>query len=419
MDIKNIKSNDKGFYYYVTDEFVTIDIRHYFNYENTKENCIKAMILSEYLIKTNDIYTTSKQITDRLKELYGLNIFISRKVFGSKTNICFELKMVNPRVIDDDYFYDAINFYRDIMLKPNFHNNKLNKEIFSLIKNELMDKKKDEIKTPNIMNSRLFYKNIIPNSDINNHNFIDIIEFENIINKINDKDIIDFYNELMNNYISSFAFGNLLDKEIKTIEKIFKFVQIHYDYKYDVKDKVIDKDILISNDETSQSYIYFVYDIGDYNKNNSYIYDALITMLCNNNGPIYNIYRTKLGIVYSSYAQILYNKGLLYIEADIDKINKEKAINGLKEIFDMLHDRNEIDKLLKYAKERRKELINSYSEDVNKNIEEIENYILKFELLSEEKLKLINKLTVDDIIKQINNLEYKCMYFYKGDKNEK
>ena len=37
MDIKNIKSNNNGFYYYKTDEFATIDIRYYFNYENIKD----------------------------------------------------------------------------------------------------------------------------------------------------------------------------------------------------------------------------------------------------------------------------------------------------------------------------------------------------------------------------------------------
>ena len=49
---------------------------------------------------------------------------------------------------------------------------------------------------------------------------------------------------------------------------------------------------------------------------------------------------------------------------------------------------------------------------------EITDYILKLSPTSEEYLKQINMLTVDDIINQIDNLEYKCMFFYKGDKNE-
>lgn len=414
----NIKNN-KGFYYYKTNDFATMYIRHYFNYENTKENCIKSMILSKYLIKTNEVYKTAKEISDKSKELYGLNVLVRQRTFGSKTMLSFELKMVNPRVIEEDYFLDALNFYKCIMLKPNFKDGKLDNELFNLIKNEIINKKKNEFKDPSIMNERLFYKNVIPNSDINNHNIADEKEFDSIINNIKDVDIINFYNEVINNYISSFAVGNLLDKEIKLIENAFDFKQIDFDYKYDYKDEIVNKDIEIISNDTTQSNIYFVYDIKDYDFKKSYMYDALNTMLLYNSGPIYNVYRTNLGIMYAGYAGILYNNGLLFIKIDIDKKNQEKSINGLKDVFNILHDKKEVSKLLKFAKEKRKELLNSHSEDILSIVKEVENYTLKYDLFEKDKLKLINKLTIDDVINQINNLEYKCMYFYKGDKNEK
>ncbi|MBQ9024422.1 MAG: insulinase family protein [Bacilli bacterium] len=419
MNIKNIKSNNNGFYYYKTDEFATIDIRYYFNYENTKENYIKAKILSNYLLKTNKLYKTQKEITDRSKELYGLSVNIGNKEFGSKTFIYFELKMANPRIIEEDYFNDALEFYKNIMLKPNFKDNKLDMEVFNQIKKEIIDKENNNIKNSSKYNERLYYKNIIPNSIINQRIITDIKELEDIINKIEDIDIINFYNDIINNYITSFAFGNLLDEEIKIIENTFDFKQIDFDYKYDVKDEILTNDIEITSKETTQSYIYFTYEIKDYKKENSYIYDALNTLLNNNNGPIYTVYRTKLGISYSQYEQILYNNGVFFIEADIDKKNKQKAINGLKEIFDILNDKEEVERLLKYTKERRRQLLISYSESVKEIINELEKYILKYDLSEKEKLKLINNLSVDDIMSQINNLEYKCMYFYKGDKDEK
>ena len=43
----------------------------------------------------------------------------------------------------------------------------------------------------------------------------------------------------------------------------------------------------------------------------------------------------------------------------------------------------------------------------------------RYKIGDEIKLIKINQLTVDDIIKQVNNLEYKSTYFYKGDKDEK
>ena len=420
MDYNNIKNNDKSFYYYKTNEFATIDLRYYFNFENTKENYIKSLILVNYLLRTNEIYKTQKQIDDKSKELYGLNVIINSKNFGCKSFIVFELRMINPRIIEDNYFLDALDFYKDIMLKPNFNNNnKLDNKIFNQIKEEIKEYTKSSIKNPNKINEKLYFESIIPNSTINYNLLIDIKEVNNIINKISDIDIINFYNEIMHNYVSSFAFGNLLDNELKDIENNFDFKQIDFNYKYDIKDEIIVNDVEIISKETTQSYIYFSYEIKDYKKENSYIDDALNTILCTSMGPIFNIYRDKLGIIYNGYSKILYDSGVLFVKLDIDKNNKQKAIEGLKEVFNILNDENEIRKLLKYTKEKRKELYISNSEDVDSNIKEIENYVLRYDLSEKEKLSYINKLSVENIINQINNLEYKCMYFYKGDKDEK
>lgn len=419
MEIKNIKNNNKGLNYYKTDEFATIDIRQYFNYENNKENFIKSLLLRNYLLKTNNKYKTHKQIIDKSRELYGLKVIISNYNFGIKSIICFELKMVNPRIIEENYFNDALNFYKDIMLKPNFIDNKLDKKIFNQIKKELIDRERNNIKNPSILSERLYYKNVLPNSIINNQIITDINEFENIVNNINDNDIIDFYNKLMESYISSLAFGNLLDEEIKLIENSFNFSPINFDYKYDKKEKVSKEDIEVISKETSQSNIYFTYEIKNFKKENRYLYEVLMTMLNNSNGPIYNTYRTKLGIMYSGYAITLYKQGVIYIKVDIDKNNKDKAINGLKEIFDILNDKKELNKLLEFAKEKAKEISISNSENLTASINEIENYIFKLDFSTDKKLKLTNKLTMEDIIKQIENLEYKGTYFYKGDKDEK
>ena len=419
MNIKDIKCKNKTIYYYKTKDFATIDIRHYFYFESNKENYIKSLLLNCYLLRTNEKYKTQKEINDKTKELYGLKINITNYSPGIKSLNCFEFKMVNPRVIEEDYFLDAINFYKDIILKPNFKDNKLDKEVFSQIKKELIDKEKNNIKDPNILNERLYYKNTFPKSIINSRIITDIKELEEIINNIKDIDIINFYNEIMNNYVTSIAFGNLLNEEISLIENSFDFKPSKFDFKYDIKETINNKDTEIVSKDTTQSYIYFTYDIKNFKKENKYLYEVLMIMLNNSNGPIYNTYRTKMGIMYSGYSITLFNFGGMFILVNIDKASKDKAIQGLKEIFDILHDEKELNKLLKFAKERIKETFISNSENVDSVINELESYVLKNDLSTEEKLKLVNKLTIKDIINQIDNLEYKSMYFYKGDKNEK
>ena len=418
MDIKKIKSLKNSFNCYQTDEFVTIVIKHQFNYELNKENYIKANILRNYMLKTNEVYKHEKDIIDRGKELYS-SVNITNKNIGIKSFLNFELKMVNPRVIEEDYFLDALNYYKDIMLKPNFKDNKLDKEVFNEVKKELIDKEKNNVKDPYIIDVRLYYKNILPESKINDREVTNIKELEDIVSKISEKDIIEFYNEVMEGYVSSYAFGNLTDEEIELIKDSFSFKPIDFDYKYAVKEKIIDKDIEIVSKDTTQSNIYFTYEIKDYSIDNYYLYDTLIYLTNYQNGPVFNIYRTKMGIMYSGNLNIFYNYGLAIIKVYIDKKNKDKAISGLKDIFGILNNKEEVEKLLKYAREKLEALALSNSESFNANILELENYILKYNLPMSEKLIKINQLTVDDIIKQVNNLEYKSTYFYKGDKDEK
>ena len=415
MDKKNIKG-DNGFYYYQTKDFVTISIRYFFSYENTFENRVKANFLCRYMLRTNKVYKSKKEINDRSKELYASNVAIQSKKWGTKYFICFELQMPDPKVIKENYFKDAIKFFKDLMLKPNFNGNKLDEMIFNEIKKEIIESHNDFLKSPDFIAEKLFLKNVFPESDMNNEFIIDKDVFKKVVDSIKDKDLISFYNDLIKNFITSFAFGNLLDEELNYIKNTFKFEKIEFDYKYDFKDKINSKDTEFVSKDTTQSYIYFVYDIKDYKKENSYIYDALNYMLNYQNGPIFNIFRTKLGIVYSASATILFNRGALYIKANIDKKNKDKALKGLEDVFKVLHDEEKVASLLDYAKEKTLESLIVSSENVITFINRMQTLALKYNYSLEETLEKINKLEVKDIINQIDNLEYKCTFFYKGDK---
>ena len=416
MQINNIKTNNKGFYYYQTDEYYTINIAHYFSYENTKENYLKASILANYLSRTNKKYSDQKSINNKADELYGLKFDIANKSVGIKNFLKFSLQIPNPRIIKEDYFNEAIEFYKDIMLNPNFINNKLDEKVFKEIKNDLIEQEKEFINNQLINQIRLFEKSIMPKSSLNNRNFTDIEEVINIINSITDTDIINFYNQVMNNFVCSFAIGNLLKEEINLIEESFDFKPINFDYKYSQKELITSKDIEIVSKDITQSYIYFVYDIKNYNIKNKYLYYLLKIMFTSFNGPILNTFRTKLGIAYGAYGEIYINSGVFIIEVDIDKNNKEKAQEGEKEILLALQDKQELSRLINQSKEYWKRVL-LYSDSINDIIAELENYCLKIEESNEKKYEAIDSVTIDDILYFFQNIERKCTYFYKGDKN--
>ena len=53
MNLENIKLINDNLYVYQTKEFATVKLEYAFSFENTKENYMKAILLSLYLKRTN------------------------------------------------------------------------------------------------------------------------------------------------------------------------------------------------------------------------------------------------------------------------------------------------------------------------------------------------------------------------------
>lgn len=408
---------DNNFYSYQTDDFVSIFIKHIFNIENSPKNYCLAKILCSYMMRTNQIYKTEKEIQDKSKSLYRTMFFAHTEIKGTKLFIYLSLKMIDQKVINDDFFNEAINFFKDMITKPNFSKGKLDKQVLEEIKKDITNSVQRVEKNPDQFQSILFYRNMLPESDFNYKN-PSFEELKDMLDSIKDKDIIDFYHTTLDRHIATFSFGNLNDKENKIIKDSFKFKSCPFDYSYDHKENLSDDYKVIKSNDTTQSYLYVAYDITDYKKENTYIYYALLPMLNPFKGLCHKILRDELGIVYQTYADFLSNRGIFMICAQIDKKNTDKALAGIDEIMKRILDKDFLEEMLTFTKEKYTQELDTSTELLNSNIVYLERYILKNEMLKKELVDKINTLTVDDIIRQINNLKKKYIFLYEGDKDE-
>ena len=128
--------------------------------------------------------------------------------------------------------------------------------------------------------------------------------------------------------------------------------------------------------------------------------------------------RTKYGIVYSASTDISYNLKYLTIECDIDKKNKQKCLDAIDEMFEMLHDKTILQRQLDIAKKKYNETFETYTENKGSVIMEVDKKVFEKRISREEEIELINKITVDDILKILPNFKKVNTYFYRGDKNE-
>ena len=417
MNLEDIKIKYPGFYYYQCNTYASIEINFKFNYESTKENYVKSMILCKYLSETNAKYKTLKKLNDKCRDLYSANYFIDFTNTANKHFIEFTFNMYDYKIIGENYFKDAINFFHTIMFKPNFKDNHLDTFIFEKIKQEIFDDEKEANCEPRIMQYRYFLKYAFPQSDKVLNKYEDINELTEILSKITEKDIIDFYNEIMNNFVRGYVFGNLNDNEIDYIAQKFKFETSNFDSNYLIHEKISSGEKTIKSKDTTQSYLYVVYDISNYSIKERYIYQAIVGILNSSlSGLIYNVLRDELSLVYSANSTFYGLRGFMYIEANIDKKNKDKCLEGIEEIFKRLQDKEIIGKLLKFYQDKMNQNYYTKQEELKYYLNELNNFVYEISDSEEKNLSLINGLTTEDIIKYVKRLEKKFIFFYQGDK---
>lgn len=415
MNIDLIKQ-DGNFYTYKSEDFVTIIIKHIFNIEYTRRNYYLASLLCAYLKRTNKVYKTEKKIQDKQKMLYHSVFSANTVVKGTKLFVCFSIKTIDERIIEEDFFKDVIKFFKDMIMKPNFIDDELDKEVVDEIKKDFLNTKQRIEKNPDKMQAILFERYLLPESDFNYKNPTSE-ELKSLLEDINDKDIIDLYHTLLNRHIATYTFGNLSEEENALIKKSFKFKSIGFDYSYEKKEEIKNEYKVINSNDTTQSYLYVAYDIKDYAKENAYIYYALIPLLIPFKGLCHVILRDELGLVYFTTADFFLNRGIFFIIAQIDKKNVDKTLRGIDDVMKRIVDKEFLEDTLQYAKEKFTQDAQANEDSLGANISNMEKYIFKHEMTVKEMADKINTLTVDDIIKQVNNLEKKYIFLYEGDKD--
>ncbi len=419
MNINDIKMKYPGFYYYQMDNFANITLVFKFNINENKEDLVKSYILCDYLNQTNKKYQTLKDINNKCRDLYASDYEVFTTNRGQKNYIEFKFTMLDYKIIEDNFFRDAINFFKDIMFEPNFNGDKLDTALFEKIKQELYDSEKEKSYEPRFMEHRIFLQNLIPNSNLIKERIKDLPDLVEVLSKIKEQDIVNFYYEIINNFARGYIFGNLSDNEIDYIAKCFNFKKTNFDNNYFVKEQISEGEKTVISKETSQSYLYVVYDILNNKLDENYIFRVILNILNSSSGLVFKVLREELGLVYSANADMYSMRGFMFIKAKIDKKNKDKCLEGINEIIRRLHDKKIVGDLLKYYKELVNDRAYTNKENYNYYLNNLNHYVFEEEMEEEKEIELINKLTAEDIIKYVNKLEKKYIFFYQGDKDEK
>jgi len=262
-------------------------------------------------------------------------------------------------------------------------------------------------------------------------NMLDLLDKDCKFNKIKYKDIeniqnltidhvINFYNKYIKNIKPRiFIYGN---QDKNKIEDAFN----NYVNKLKLKDYTLIKDYnsfcyideLIDKTESAkynQSIVYMVYNIKDYKERDFYKLYMINLILSNPSSDIlFDNLRKKNNLVYACGSSIMIRNGILIMKAVTSKKNiilvkgvMEKVVKDLKNINEYKDNINRIIERLESNLLREKD--NFYIEP-----SDIINKYYESDITTEEVLKILKSITLDELLECINRLEIKCIYTLEG-----
>ena len=413
MDYSKLK-NDNGLYLYQDDNFSTINMQLTFFADGEDKEEVVRYLLCDYLLKSNKKYNTkNNEINRRMRELYSMNIQAATQKIGSKNNIVFYVDMICPKVAGENYLKEAYELIRNLMLYPDFTNEK----ILETVKRNYIVDKMDKLSDVNKKAKQLFYVNTFSDAVGKYIYSTDINYIVDVVNSVTLEDLERTYKKVFSeeSFYRGIVFGNISEEEFKLFREYFPFKSSMQDLDYSKNNTVFEKKTEVIDENTNESIVYVTYKINHVPEDVSKLLGGILNY---SSGLCYRILREKYGLVYSSYAVIFQYTDALTFKAKIDKKNINKLLVAVDEIVGIITNKEKLKDLLIFIKKYIKNEYYLMSEKKDDMFDEIDDYIRGIGGKYSDFIDKIDSYTEEDIIRYTKSMKKANVFIYKGGYNE-
>lgn len=406
---------NKGPYIYNTNAFGTITISLVFPYAYNKDNIIKEHLMWDTInrsIKYKEEATFEKDCT-----LNGI-ISINRDFYaiGDTSYFEFIMTIASPKFIDIN-LDKCFQMLSDFIYKPYTENNAVEEK--ERIKYIQIHKKNAKDKMNNIkgyVNYKLV-NTVGKGTKLEN-------TIENNLDKLDtttSKDIFDFYKKnIIENTPFVFVMGNIDKKYIESLCNKYLFktdkktIKISKRKNYFIKPNKCE--IINENKDFFQSCAVLVYKVKDMKEEDKETLNMIEKILSFD--VLYNKLRKEENLVYecSSFCKSIY--GTIWLTAFINKENKEKTFTAMKDVINLLKNKDVTAPILEKIKEKERiKMIKDKDQKMCLFYSYFMDPTLEFSKVPKENYEKICNITSEDIKALANRLVLSYEYFLRGDKD--
>jgi predicted Zn-dependent peptidase len=401
-----------------TSKFKTNLVSVYIQRELDREDVTKNALLPSVITSGSNKYPTLREISHKLDSLYGASLLSNAGKRSEKQILEFKILGINDKFIDEDIFKDMIEFLNEIINNPFIEDEGFKEEYLNLEKQNLRDKIKAAIN-----DKKSYAQSKCVEAMCKDERYsIDENGYEDDIDSITAVDLYNHYkNILKTSPIDIVVEGNFdEDFVLESIKQNFKFergeiIEIprgEFSKKVD-EVKIVEEKMDITQGKLVMGYRANV----DYMDNDKY-YSLVVGNSVFGGGAhskLFNNVREKESLCYYVYSSVEKYKSIMFVSSGIEAQNYEKAVKIIKEQLEDLKNGKITDQEISNSKSA---LINS-AKSVTDNIGGMSEFsfaqsFAKTNSTVEDLIKSIEKVTVDDIVNAVKDIELDTVYFLRN-----
>ena len=406
----------------MNNKIVTFKKQHFksfnlFIYHSLRYDFKKAatlILLSDFIGVISKNYPDKTSMLKFKDLLYSAFISSSNRRINDTMTLHTYYSFVSPSYIDDMNIQDMINFIDETL-----YNLDLNEKFFEEFKKQNIEQIRRILDKPN----QKSIDRIIELISFDQEEFIHHSQsyLSKTFEDISLDDIKEVYEEIKNNTRTDvYLYGRFEDDDIQAFSK----------YQNNDSELILHKYNPIKNysykeyEEESpftQSYLYYV--LNNHEELNEYEENAFI-ILCMMYGIspsslLFRELRENRGLCYNCGIRNFKAEGLIMAYAYIDADNKDIAIEEMKKQFNRIKNNDFDIELFETCKHSVIEAIKGYEDDPSYIVNDYHYSLLSGKLkLLDEKIKDLEKVKVEDVVKLANKFNDYMIYFSKGKGDE-
>lgn len=414
MEYRKIEEVSYNLHLIKTNKFKTLFFKVILSEKLIKDDITIRNLLLDNLLSSSLDYPTMRDVSIKRQDLYGASISMVSRRIGNHAFIEYTMSILNPRFTEESMLKDSIEFYSNLLYKPNVKNGSFDEELFEMSKENLRKEILMTNERPDVYGFTRFKECIDKNAEFSYHQSGYLQDLDSITSS----SLYEYYNHVLDNDICDiYVIGDFDFNEVELLIKDnFRFKNTKRTDSYEIvlsNDR--NKKEVIEDSSFNQSKLFIGFKLTDFNLDDKK-YALILFNIIFGNSPesrLFKEVREKKSLAYSITSAYRRLDNFYYVSAGISFINYEKVLSIIKKCLADIQNNGITDEELDKAKVLYLSILNDAMESPSSIVDLYFTELYFGNDSFEKQLKMSQSITKEDIIRVANLLKIDTIYLLK------